>query len=210
MRSSPASYSASLITISCDVERRSRSAFDRQLKGNRRGNVLGEVRVHIGEAGVREDVADRLRREISRAIGGERTGEVVVDPPLIERGVRVEADGHQRPVRSKNASSLARECRGIGEMMQRIDAEHPVDACRRERELLGARVNEQRASVRIDGATRSISHDASIPMIGSHAAPRCRRANVRFRIPISATSGCFASPRNSWSAARIPSNRFRS
>jgi hypothetical protein len=36
--------------------------------------MLGEVRVHVGESGVLEDVADRLRQEIPCAISGERTG----------------------------------------------------------------------------------------------------------------------------------------
>ena len=94
----------------------------------------------------------RRRQSLPNAGGGrvtypvslECSGKVLVDPPLIETCVRIEADCQKRAARPKDAMRIEHERLRVIKMVHRIDAEEPIEGSRHPRELLGAPANDKR------------------------------------------------------------------
>ena len=87
------------------------------------------------------------------AIGFQNALEVLVDVPLIDPGVGIQADSHQLPTRSQDAYSLSEKCDLVPKMMKSIDAEDAVKRLTCPRQTFSGPLHEN-GSGRLDSCTR--------------------------------------------------------
>src|SRR5215831_13901847 len=105
-------------------------------------HVLSFPGVAAGEPGRFQPLPNPPRRRVASSIGGQGLRKIVVNPPAILPGARIEAYGQKSAAWSKYAPGFPNERHRIAEVMQGVDAENPRKRSVAKGQRFGSRANE--------------------------------------------------------------------
>ncbi len=114
-------------------------------------NMLRNDRFHTLKARRRQVRADAIPTGVPFAVGRERPGEIIIDPPLIGARVRIEADREERSAWLENPGAFPVDGGPIGKVVECIDTKDSLKGSWAPRQPIGASTNARsigRASLR--------------------------------------------------------------